>query len=75
MLIFPYGRFHWAACCLEVLRKSKGSNEIKKTSENLPSNVFKIYDSILSTIPEAYVASAKKAFQWLAFLERPLYIE
>ena len=69
------GRFHWVASCLGILKRFKGSNEIRKTLASLPSNIFKIYESILLTIPKAYVVRAKNALQRLAFLERPLFIE
>ncbi len=37
--------------------------------------MYEAYDRILWNIREKFAAKAHKAFQWLAFSERPLYIE
>ena len=58
-----------------MLGHSKTPSEVKFALDCLPIGLEQVYSRTLSEIPNKYAAVAKNAFQWLAFSERPLYIE
>lgn len=63
------------ACYLQILKKSTSPDELRTKLKALPSDIFEIYDLVLSNIPEAYASKTHRAFQWMAFSDRPHCIE
>ena len=68
----PEPRFLWITFCLVLLERCP---ELKTDIQSLPNSMPGLYDRLLSTIPEEKGKEAHQALQWLAFAERPLYLE
>ncbi|KAI0104204.1 hypothetical protein GGR51DRAFT_572851 [Nemania sp. FL0031] len=47
------GMFRWAVCQLDVLKRKKDRESIRKALETLPEDIFATYERILVEIPEA----------------------
>ncbi|KAJ7845607.1 hypothetical protein B0H14DRAFT_3867996 [Mycena olivaceomarginata] len=61
------GMFRLAACLLVELSRCKRQNELEKTLENLPNDLFGIYDRFLEAIrPQDFVYVAG-VLRWLVF--------
>ena len=58
-----------------MLRRCNTEDEASRTLKALPKSMHNIYDRLLSDIPDTQASKARKAFQWLAYSERPLHIE
>lgn len=58
-----------------MLRRCNTEEEASRILKALPKSMHNIYDRLLSDIPDTQATKARKAFQWLAYCERPLHIE
>ena len=68
-------RFRWAECQITALRLCKTEASIRKALKQLPRTLDETYDRILLRIPEEDRQMARSALLWLAFSERPLYLD
>ena len=50
-------------------------NDPQTFIQNLPKTIIKVYNRLLSSIPETRKHEAYQALQWMAVSERPLYLE
>ena len=67
--------FHWVNSCLDLLRRATTRAEITAMLQTLPATIVDVYDRMLLSIPKAYVAQARRVFQWIAFSERELFLD
>ena len=58
-----------------MFRRCTSLDEVTAMIENMPRSTTDCYDRLLSKIPQHNTAQARNLFQWLAFAERPLYLE
>ena len=70
-------RFRWVFCQLEALKKCPPLQDpIRKALKNLPATLDETYERILGNIDdEDSQQIARRSLLWLAFSERPLYLE
>ncbi|KAH0537579.1 hypothetical protein FGG08_005645 [Glutinoglossum americanum] len=69
------GMFRWAYCQIETLRMCKTMTELRKVMKQLPTTLDETYERILGAIPEEWAGKAHATLQWLAFSEKPLFLD
>ncbi|KAI0460424.1 hypothetical protein F5B21DRAFT_519163 [Xylaria acuta] len=55
------GMFRWAVCQLDVLKNTRGREQVLGALETLPKDIFETYERILKEIPQADQEFAKTA--------------
>ena len=70
-------RFRWVALQMEELKNLRLTRprDVMKVLNTLPHDLNATYDQILSRIDSLYSQEVHAALQWLAFANRPLFIE
>ncbi|KAJ7118134.1 hypothetical protein C8R44DRAFT_673631, partial [Mycena epipterygia] len=68
------GMFRLAACLLVELSHCTWEDEFDKTLENLPNDLFGIYDRFLEQIPKKDLVHAKGVLRWLVFVDGPQFL-
>ncbi|KAJ7246198.1 ankyrin repeat-containing domain protein [Mycena rebaudengoi] len=66
------GMFRLAACLLLELSRCRRQNELEETLENLPNDLFGIYDRFLESIRPQDLVYATGVLRWLLFSTRSL---
>jgi ankyrin repeat protein len=68
-------RFRWVFCQLNSLKTCRKESTLREKLEQLPKDLDETYDRILQSIIEEDAGEAFAALQWLAYSERPLYLD
>lgn len=70
-------RFRWVALQMEELKNLRLTRprDVMKVLNTLPHDLNATYDRILSRVDPLYSQEVHAALQWLAFANRPLFIE
>lgn len=63
------------SCQLEALKKCKRRVVLLDTLKTLPETLNETYTRMLDSIHENDIAAARRALLWLAYSERPLFLE
>ncbi|KAJ7079508.1 ankyrin repeat-containing domain protein [Mycena crocata] len=66
------GMFRLAACILVELSRCRWQDELKETLENLPDDLFGIYDRFLQRIRQKDLVYVTGVLRWLLFSARPV---
>ncbi|KAI4125302.1 MAG: hypothetical protein LQ347_005424 [Umbilicaria vellea] len=70
-----HGMFRWVECQITALRSCRTEALLRKALKQLPKTLDETYDRILLNIAEEDKQMARSALLWLAFSERPLYLD
>ena len=68
------GTFLYVSLVLNDLNRTLSHNLVEKKLLELPSDLNKLYDKILSQIDESYVEIARSVLRWVAIARRPLTV-
>jgi hypothetical protein len=68
-------RFRWAFCQLNALKTCRRESTLMERLDQLPKDLDETYDRILQNIMDEDADEAFAALQWLAYSERPLYLD
>ncbi|KAI0199678.1 hypothetical protein F4808DRAFT_471324 [Astrocystis sublimbata] len=55
------GMFRWAVCQLDVLKRTRGSENVREAIQRLPEDIFSTYERILTEIPPSEREFARTA--------------
>ncbi|KAJ6570993.1 ankyrin repeat-containing domain protein [Mycena vulgaris] len=69
------GMFRLAACLLVELGRCQYQDELEETLDNLPDDLFGIYDRFLQPIRPKDFIYVRGALQWLIFSSEPLNLD
>ncbi|KAJ6586288.1 hypothetical protein DFH09DRAFT_254907 [Mycena vulgaris] len=69
------GMFRMAACLIVEISHCPWEDELEKTLENLPNDLFGIYDRFLQAIRPEHLLYAQAALRWLVFSQEELTLE
>ncbi|KAJ6586253.1 hypothetical protein DFH09DRAFT_1274797 [Mycena vulgaris] len=64
--------FRMAACLIVDISRCPWEDELDKTLDNLPDDLFGIYDRFLQGIRPEHILYAEAALRWLVFSRKPL---
>ncbi|KAJ6465578.1 hypothetical protein DFH09DRAFT_1295347 [Mycena vulgaris] len=66
------GMFRMAACLIVDISRCPWEDELDKTLDNFPDDLFGIYDRFLQGIRPEHILYAEAALRWLVFSRKPL---
>ncbi|KAL9125503.1 MAG: hypothetical protein Q9217_005304 [Psora testacea] len=69
------GTFLYVSLVLDDLKTTKILSQVRRKLEELPSNLNKVYDKILSQIDADCVETARSVLHWIAISRRPLTVK
>ncbi|KAJ6586270.1 ankyrin repeat-containing domain protein [Mycena vulgaris] len=69
------GMFRMAACLIVEISHCPWEDELDKTLENLPKDLFGIYDRFMQAIRPEHLLYAQAALRWLVFSQEKLTLE
>jgi hypothetical protein len=67
-------RFQLVSLQINKLQECHNRDDLDDQLESLPSDLYEVYDQIVSGINQSYCEDALKILQWLAFSVRPLLL-
>ncbi|KAI9794892.1 MAG: hypothetical protein M1816_003022, partial [Peltula sp. TS41687] len=70
-----HGMFRWVFCQLETLKACITKPALRLALKQLPKTLDETYERILRSVPEGHFEQVYSILQWLAFSERPLFLE
>ncbi|SCO12213.1 uncharacterized protein FFB20_13963 [Fusarium fujikuroi] len=69
------GMFRYAQCQLDSLRSLRTAKMVLNALNNLPKDIYEVYQKILLSIPEADILLARESLFFLSVALRPLTIQ
>jgi len=63
--LLMFGRFRWAACCLDQISKCRSDASVRNALVSLPRTLEETYERMLCSIPNEDKPLAIRVFQWL----------
>src|ERR1700728_5217149 len=71
----PYSRFRLVSLQVDELQYCHNQYDLENQLEDLPQNLYEVYERIISGIHKKYREDALKIMHWLSFSVRPLGLD